>query len=208
LSRAKLDAAMAVTAGAGGERLSPTEKLVYVILADHWNDQHGYAYPTLRRIALRAQLQPRQCRKTLEALEAKGLTKRIPQFHDHGGQGQNFYDVFVPTLDENRGGPPVAGDLRPGSGPPPLPHEGTAGDGDEEPPGEGQEHRDPRRPIAAEQVLDRLNEPEEERGEEPSAMPPRSPTVAKPLSHAQRNRFRHEYDDILKTKARSYDAHN
>lgn len=56
-----------------GQALTPTEKLVALIIADFFNAEHGYAWPSMIRLAADSMLGERQCRRTVRSLEAKGV---------------------------------------------------------------------------------------------------------------------------------------
>jgi hypothetical protein len=153
-------------------------------------------------------LQRRQCANVVSKLERKGLVVRRPHFHAVWGQTQNKYDVVIPASTPDDATPPEMDGTSPCvPAHPPLAAEHMGG-GNEAQPADVPRRRGPLRQIAAKPLTERLKEREGEREEEPAAVPPRPPTIRRPLSHAQRNRFRHEYDDILKTKARSYDPWN
>jgi len=62
-----------------GDNISPPERFVLVILADH-SDNEGYSWPSLQRIAQRTGFHERTIQRCLSALEQKGylrITKRM-----------------------------------------------------------------------------------------------------------------------------------
>ena len=56
-----------------GARITRSEKLLLLCLADYHNPAHGYAWPSVERLAAEAMLSERQARNLLRSLEAKGL---------------------------------------------------------------------------------------------------------------------------------------
>jgi hypothetical protein len=62
-----------LTAGENGERISRSEKLVLFVMADSFNDDRGYAWPSIVTLAQSALLSERQVRYCLRGLERKGL---------------------------------------------------------------------------------------------------------------------------------------
>lgn len=54
------------------EGLSPTQKLVLIVLCDHANDVGGSCHPSAKRVAQKASLSERQCRRVLKELAALG----------------------------------------------------------------------------------------------------------------------------------------
>lgn len=80
-----------------GERLSKTEKLVALCLADsHQDKSETYTYPAMATLAEESLMDVRSCRRLLLALERKGVIEIVRP--DRQGAGQlNFYRF--PALD-------------------------------------------------------------------------------------------------------------
>jgi hypothetical protein len=57
----------------GGEPLTAAEKLTALCLADYFNAEAGYAYPSVERLAAESLVGERQCRRIIRSLERKGV---------------------------------------------------------------------------------------------------------------------------------------
>jgi len=194
LSRELFDAAMLVTADWNGKQLRPTEKLVYLILADHWNQQRGYAFPSVPRLARLACIEHRACQLVLKKLESRGLIRRIPDYDPVYGQRRNRYEVLIPHSGEH----PTP--MNPDSPPHELsiiprmkldargPRKGNHGGHDRDNTG-GMHARSPK------PEEERVEEPEMERKEEHAAQAPMSLAFRPgPVDPAKRIKLRYEYD--------------
>lgn len=56
-----------------GEALTPAEKLTALVIADYYNAELGYAYPSMERLAAESLVGERHCRRIVKQLEAKGV---------------------------------------------------------------------------------------------------------------------------------------
>lgn len=92
--------------------LKTREKLVLALLADHRNKAHGYAYPSVRTLARRGAMCENAVRKSIKALEARGL---ITVERNAGRGGSNRYWILSsPAQDEP---PHVMHTLKPNNAP-------------------------------------------------------------------------------------------
>ena len=179
MSWTKWTAAIQVTTGVNGERLTPTEKLVYVLLANYFNDKEGWAFPAVATLARQAQLQRRQCQAVLASLEMKGLVRRIAYVDPQWGQRQNRYDGILPAARDETppvqpGTPPHAVDCTPPcSGMHPPRAADCMGGCGEERPGDALECIAPVQPTAPKQIEEPKDQPEDEDKDELAALPPR-----------------------------------
>lgn len=81
-----------------GERISRTEKLVALVLADEHQDKaKAFTFPAVKSIAVDALMDPRHCRRVLDSLERKGVIRRDRPANQ--GRGQITYYAF-PELDK------------------------------------------------------------------------------------------------------------
>ena len=62
-------------------------------LADYWWDVDRKPYPSVKTLAGRMRLSPRQMRRYIAELEAAGLIKRIERTASHRGRLSNYYDL-------------------------------------------------------------------------------------------------------------------
>jgi hypothetical protein len=76
-----------------GDPLSPAEKLVALVLADYFNAELGYAFPSMERLAAESLVGDRHCRRIVKALEEKGVLA----IETGGGRYANRYRF--PQLD-------------------------------------------------------------------------------------------------------------
>lgn len=88
-----------------GEALTPAEKLVALVIADYYNPELGYAYPSMERLAAESLVGDRHCRRIVKQLEAKGVLS----IETGGGRFANRYRF--PHLDGVS--IPPAGDVAP-----------------------------------------------------------------------------------------------
>lgn len=80
-----------------GERISRTEKLVALVLADSHQDKgKAHTYPAVKTIAEDSLMDPRVCRRMLASLERKGVIAR--ERAENQGRGQLTFYRF-PALD-------------------------------------------------------------------------------------------------------------
>jgi hypothetical protein len=70
-----------------GEALTPAEKLVALVIADYYNSELGYAYPSMERLAAESLVGDRHCRRIVKQLEAKGVLA----IEQGGGRFANRY---------------------------------------------------------------------------------------------------------------------
>jgi hypothetical protein len=88
----------AMTICPNGERITPREKLVGMVLADSHQDRAGrFTYPSVDTIAEESVSDRRTCQRYLAALERKGVIRRLRPVNQGRGT-QTFY--FFPELDE------------------------------------------------------------------------------------------------------------
>lgn len=81
-----------------GERITPREKLVGMVLADSHQDRaQRFTYPSVKTLAEDSMCDERVCRRYLSALERKGVIRRLRPANQGRGM-QVFY--FFPELDE------------------------------------------------------------------------------------------------------------
>lgn len=71
-----------------GETLTPAEKLVALVLADYYNSELGYAYPSIERLAAESLVGDRHCRRIIKQLETKGVLS----IETGGGRFANRYN--------------------------------------------------------------------------------------------------------------------
>ena len=86
------------------ERISRTEKLVALVLADsHQDKSNAFTFPSVKMIAEDSLMDPRVCRRVLSALERKGVIER--ERTENQGRGQLTFYRF-PELDgkQSKGG--------------------------------------------------------------------------------------------------------
>jgi hypothetical protein len=76
------------------EGLELQEKLLLVVLADHFNDQEGAAWPSQERIARIMNVSDRQVRRIQVELINKGFLEVIKR---HGQS--NIYKMVIPDID-------------------------------------------------------------------------------------------------------------
>src|ERR1700723_3543548 len=80
-----------------GERISRTEKLVALVLADsHQDKANAFTFPAVKMIAEDSLMDPRVCRRILSGLERKGVIER--ERSENQGRGQITFYRF-PELD-------------------------------------------------------------------------------------------------------------
>ncbi len=80
-----------------GERISRTEKLVALVLADSHQDKgKAHTYPAVKMIAEDSLMEARVCRRMLASLERKGVIARDRA--ENQGRGQLTFYRF-PALD-------------------------------------------------------------------------------------------------------------
>jgi hypothetical protein len=80
-----------------GSRITSTEKNVLKSLAQWYNPELGFAFPSMRKLAQRCSISERHCRRTVERLERKGVIRRVyMRKRDLGSQTTNEY--FFPAL--------------------------------------------------------------------------------------------------------------
>ena len=82
---------------------NPTRKLVLMALADHV-DERGECWPSLRRIADRAECEPRTVRRHLRDLEESGFIEIVSQHRPDGSQTSNRYRVAMSGGADNLSG--------------------------------------------------------------------------------------------------------
>jgi Helix-turn-helix domain len=99
-----------VSTAPNGKRITRSEKLLLLILADYYNDARGCAWPSIKSLASEAMLSPRRVKELLLSLETKRLIKRETTTRDDGGQDVNLY--AFPALT-----PPVKLSHPPGANP-------------------------------------------------------------------------------------------
>lgn len=65
--------------------LDPTAKLVLICIADHVNDESGWAWPSVARLAALCNIHPRNIQRWIEHLEQAGhlQVKRRPGWANH-----------------------------------------------------------------------------------------------------------------------------
>jgi hypothetical protein len=81
-----------------GELITPREKLVGMVLADsHQDKARRFTYPSVETIAEESRSDRRTCQRYLDALERKGVIRRLRP-SNQGRGAQVFY--FFPALDE------------------------------------------------------------------------------------------------------------
>ena len=86
-----------------GERITRTEKLVALVLADsHQDKASARTYPAVKMIAEDSLMDPRVCRRVLAALERKGVIER--ERATNQGRGQITFYRF-PELDSKQVSP-------------------------------------------------------------------------------------------------------
>ncbi len=204
MSRSLYDAAMQVTAGVDGVLLRPPEKLVYTILADHWNEERGYAFPGVKRVAERAGIQQRSCQRIIGRLVAKGLVTKTPSFDAVYGQRSNHYQVIVPGFE---GATPVS----PPDDPVVIPRMTVLSSGGRQY-GRGAGDSSDMGPATAASPKpeeEPKEEPESERKEKHAAQAP-MPTAPRlgPVNPGQRELLRQEYDQLKRRLAERLDGVN
>jgi DNA-binding MarR family transcriptional regulator len=91
-----------------GEKLTATEKLMMFVLADSHNDDHGKAWPSLRRLAEQSLLSERQARYILRSLESKGLLRVCRGT----GRGNTSEYLILGLTERGQLLPPLAKDKR------------------------------------------------------------------------------------------------
>jgi len=76
------------------EGLEVPEKLLLVVLADHFNDQEGAAWPSQERIARIMNISDRQVRR----IQVELINKGFLEVNKRHGQS-NIYKMIVPDMD-------------------------------------------------------------------------------------------------------------
>lgn len=87
-----------------GEPLTPAEKLVALVLADYYNAELGYAYPSIDRLSAESLVGERHCRRLIHSLESKGVVcieagggRFANRYRFPGVEGSVPADVNVPA---------------------------------------------------------------------------------------------------------------
>ena len=94
-----------VTCGTGGERITPTEKLVLLLLADYTNAGTGDAWPTVATLAKFSGLCERSVRYALSGLKDKGLLSvRYTKIED-AKNAPNRYRLLITQLTDGAPSP-------------------------------------------------------------------------------------------------------
>jgi len=99
-----------LTHGTTGMRLTPTDKLVLLALADYVNDRHGHAWPTIAQLAVVCCIQERSVRRILRRLEHEHKLLEVKLSTGRGRaneyrfskQGGLFVEKAVEMRKENR----------------------------------------------------------------------------------------------------------
>ena len=89
--------AKAVTHSPEGEALTRSEKLVLMVISDYHNNESGYAWPSMPRLAREAIMSERHARTITQALEKKGLLRIERMRREDGLNFNNRY--FLPPLE-------------------------------------------------------------------------------------------------------------
>ncbi len=71
--------------------LSPSDKLILILLANNANDETGDCFPSQSYLAKRSGLSLSTVNRVIKRLETVGLVDIIPQYRDDGGRRSNRY---------------------------------------------------------------------------------------------------------------------
>jgi biotin operon repressor len=71
--------------------LSPSDKLILILLANNANDETGDCFPSQTYLAKRSGLSRGSVNRVIKRLETVGLVDTIPQYRDDGGRRSNRY---------------------------------------------------------------------------------------------------------------------
>lgn len=78
---------------AKGSKLTPSQRLVLMVLAHHHHDKTNACFPAIATIAEIVGLTPRRVQIALRALDSMGLIS-VSERSEHGRQRSNQYDLF------------------------------------------------------------------------------------------------------------------
>ena len=81
--------------------LSPSDKLILILLANNANDETGDCFPSQTYLAKRSGMSRGSVNRVLKRLEGVGLVDIIPQYRDDGGRRSNRYRL---NMDVTGGG--------------------------------------------------------------------------------------------------------
>jgi len=73
--------------------LSPSDKLILILLANNANDETGDCFPSQTYLAKRSGLSLSTVNRVIKRLETVGLVDIIPQYRDDGGRRSNRYSL-------------------------------------------------------------------------------------------------------------------
>lgn len=81
-----------------GSKIKTAEKAVLMLLADWHNEKVGFAWPSMKELAIRCGITARYCRSVIESLERKRVIQRAYTRKPKSGQSSNFF--FFSALDK------------------------------------------------------------------------------------------------------------
>ena len=73
--------------------LDPVDFMIIAIIADHWWAPDDKAYPSKALLASRLGVTPRTVQRRVEAMERRGLIRRVKRRTASGSSGSNAYDL-------------------------------------------------------------------------------------------------------------------
>jgi DNA replication protein DnaD len=71
--------------------VNSTQMIVLLQLVEHWWTAESKVFPSMKTIATRIDLTPKQVQRTIDVLVAKGLLTKISRRLPHGGKASNEY---------------------------------------------------------------------------------------------------------------------
>ena len=78
--------------------LSPSDKLILILLANNANDETGDCFPSQSYLAKRSGLSLGHVNRVLKRLKSEGFVDIIPQYRDDGGRRSNRYRLYMNVI--------------------------------------------------------------------------------------------------------------
>ena len=78
--------------------LSPSDKLILILLANNANDETGDCWPSQSYLAKRSGLSLGHVNRVIKRLKSEGFVEIIPQYRDDGGRRSNRYRLYMDVI--------------------------------------------------------------------------------------------------------------
>ena len=78
--------------------LSPSDKLILILLANNANDETGDCFPSQSYLAKRSGLSLGHVNRVIKRLKSDGFVEIIPQYRDDGGRRSNRYRLYMDVI--------------------------------------------------------------------------------------------------------------